>query len=324
MRKKYLALVLTGIILATVAMGCGSKKTPTENNEVTTPAPETSSDEYTTPDETTSYNNEETTEDETKPSEEGTTNGEIEEPTKENNETPTENPTKKPTEAPTEKPTVKPTEAPTVKPTVAPTQAPTQKPTEPPTTVPATYIKTIDGIPYTVDPANNKAYLEDFAIILYVVDGNVIPDTVHLQYEVDGYVVDYFTTTIPLVGLKTKNLYVDERIEKLFSFLPSAEEITDNIYWYNTNIENWNPGREHNIWFDSIGPHCTLHLAVNSTDLYVWHMTGFAPGSPDYFYNIKELWETKNRQEVAYRTFVCADGTYSFEKETEVTTEYQE
>ena len=59
MRKKYLALVLTGIILATVAMGCGSKKTPTENNEVTTPAPETSSDEYTLPDETTSYNNEE-------------------------------------------------------------------------------------------------------------------------------------------------------------------------------------------------------------------------------------------------------------------------
>ena len=145
MRKKYLALALTGIILATVAMGCDDKKTPTDNNEIITLAPETSSDKNTLPDETTSYDNEETSKDEiteevTEPSEEGTANEKLTEPAKDGNDTttekPTEVPTVKPTEKPTDAPTVKPTQAPTQKPTVAPTQAPTQKPTAAPTQAP--------------------------------------------------------------------------------------------------------------------------------------------------------------------------------------------
>ena len=345
MKKKYLALALTGIMLASVAMGCGNKKTPADNNDskVTTPAPETSSDEYTLPDETTSYNNEET-EEVTKPSEESTEEKEEETTTAASEEEttekqtegpaqkPTEKPTVKPTEAPTVKPTVaptkpvvKPTEPPTTKPTVAPTQAPTtkptqpptQKPTEPPTTLaPALYIKEIDGIPYTVDESKNKAYIEEFAITLAVLDGKVFPDTIHLPYEVDGYVVDYFCVVSPLGDLTVKNLYVDERVEKLFSFLDATVNITDNLYWYNTDIENWNPGQQHNIWFDSIGPNCTLHLGVNAADIYVAQGTGFAPGSPTYYYSIKELAEEGSRQGgVAYRTFVCADGTFSFAKQ---------
>ena len=145
MRKKYLALALTGIILATVSMGCYDKKTPTDNNEIITLAPETSSDKNTLPDETTSYDNEETSKDEiteevTEPSEEGTANEKLTEPAKDGNDTttekPTEVPTVKPTEKPTDAPTVKPTQAPTQKPTVAPTQPPTQKPTAAPTQAP--------------------------------------------------------------------------------------------------------------------------------------------------------------------------------------------
>ena len=350
MKKKYLALALSGIMLASVAMGCGSKKTPADNNDskVTTPAPETSSDEYTLPDETTSYNNEET-EEVTKPSEESTeekeeetTTAAAEEETTEKQtegptQKPTEKPTAKPTEAPTVKPTVaptkpvvKPTEPPTTKPTVAPTQAPTQKPTQPPTTkptqpptqkpteppttlAPALYIKEIDGIPYTVDESKNKAYIEEFAITLAVLDGKVFPDTIHLPYEVDGYVVDYFCVVSPLGDLTVKNLYVDERVEKLFSFLDATVNITDNLYWYNTDIENWNPGQQHNIWFEGLGKYCTLHLGVKSTDLIVAQGTGFAPGSKDKYFSINELYTTMNRTAgVAYRTFVCTDGTFSF------------
>ena len=345
MKKKYLALALSGIMLASVAMGCGSKKTPADNNDskVTTPAPETSSDEYTLPDETTSYNNEET-EEVTKPSEESTEEKEeetttaaaedetTEKQTEGSTEKPTEKPTAKPTEAPTVKPTVaptqpvvKPTEPPTTKPTVAPTQAPTtkptqaptqkptqpptQKPTEPPTTLaPAICTKVIDGIPYTIDMDKKIAYIE-----LGVIFESTIPDTVHLPYEIDGYVVDYFYHEHTLIGLVTKNLYVDERIEKLWDFITTADEISDNIYWYNSNVENWNPGHEHNIWFDRIGKYCTLHLGVKSTELIVAQGTGFAPGSKDKYFSINELYTTMNRTAgVAYRTFVCTDGTFSF------------
>lgn len=344
MKKKYLALALTGIMLASVAMGCGSKKTPTDNDsKVTTPAPETSSDEYTLPDETTSYNNEET-EEVTKPSEESTeekeeetttaaaeeeTTAAAEEETTEKQtegptQKPTEKPTAKPTEAPTVKPTVaptkpvvKPTEPPTTKPTVAPTQAPTQKPTQPPTQkpteppttlAPAIYTKVVDGIPYTIDRDKKIAYIE-WGILFEC----TIPDTVHLPYEIDGYVVDYFYVDDCLIGLKVKNLHVDERIERFFTIAGSLTKITDNLYWNNSNIENWNPGQQHNIWFTSLGNYCTLHLGVNAADIYVAQGTGFAPGSPTYYYSIKELAEEGSRQgDVGYRTFVCTDGTFSF------------
>ena len=116
-----------------------------------------------------------------------------------------------------------------------------------------------------------------------------------------------------LIGLEVKNLYVDERIERFFTIAGSLTKITDNLYWNNSNIENWNPGQQHNIWFTSLGNYCTLHLGVKSTELFVAQGTGFAPGSPTYYYSINELHNKKsNTGDVAYRTFVCADGTFSF------------
>lgn len=347
MKRKYLAVMLTGIIMAAAVMGCKGNK-PADSEKVTTEGTTTVEEETTTvvddstKEEETKASEEESTEEKeeettTAAAEDETTEKQTERPTQK----PTEKPTVKPTEAPTAKPTVaptkpvvKPTEPPTAKPTVAPTQAPTQKPTqapttkptqpptqkptEPPTTLaPVLYIKEIDGIPYTVDGSKNKAYIEEFAITLAVLDGKVFPDTIHLPYEVDGYVVDYFCVVSPLGDLTVKNLYVDERVEKLFSFLDATVNITDNLYWYNTDIENWNPGREHNIWLDSIGKYCTLHLGVKSTDLIFAQGTGFVPGSPTYYKSVKEVCENSDTAGIhglAYQTFVCTDGTYSLKK----------
>ena len=334
--------MLTGIIMAAAVMGCKGNK-PVDSEKVTTEGTTTVEEETTTvvddstKEEETKASEEESTEEKeeettTAAAEEETTEKQTEGPTQK----PTEKPTAKPTEAPTVKPTVaptkpavKPTEPPTAKPTVAPTvaptqaptqkptqapttkptQPPTQKPTEPPTTLaPVLYIKEIDGIPYTVDGSKNKAYIDKYVLL-----DKTFPDTVHLPYEIDGYVVDYFYNSSSLLGLKAKNLFVDERVEKLWDFITTADEISDNIYWYNSNIENWNPGQQHNIWFTSIGNYCTLHLGVNAADIYVAQGTGFAPGSPTYYYSIKELAEEGSRQGgVGYRTFVCTDGTFSF------------
>ena len=193
------------------------------------------------------------------------------------------------------------------------TQTPTTKPTEPPTAlVPAIYTKVIDGIPYTIDRDKKIAYIE-----LGVIFESTIPDTVHLPYEIDGYVVDYFYVNDCLVGLEVKNLYVDERIERFFTIAGALTKVTDNLYWNNSNIENWNPGQQHNIWLDSIGKYCTLHLGVKSTDLIFAQGTGFVPGSPTYYKSVKEVCENSDTAGIhglAYQTFVCTDGTYSLKK----------
>lgn len=346
MRKKYLAVMLTGIIMAAAVMGCKGNK-PADSEKVTTEGTTTVEEETTTvvddstKEEETKASEEESTEEKeeettTAAAEEETTEKQTEGPTQK----PTEKPTAKPTEAPTVKPTVaptkpavKPTEPPTAKPTVAPTvaptqaptqkptqapttkptQPPTQKPTEPPTTLAsAIYTKVIDGIPYTIDMDKKIAYIE-----LGVIFESTIPDTVHLPYEIDGYVVDYFYHEHTLTGLVTKNLYVDERIEKLFSFLDSADQVSDNVYWNNSNIENWNPGHPHNFWIAGTGPNCTYHLNVKSTDLIFAQGTGFVPGSPTYYKSVKEVCENSDTAGIhglAYQTFVCTDGTYSLKK----------
>ena len=309
--------VTTALLLAMaigVAMLPGCKKKSNENNVVDASVKETSADNAEPEIET-----EVVTEIGTK----------IEVATDEEGETYTEVvtevvtvvvPITKPTETEpaTQKLTVKPTQPATQKQTTAPTQKPTVKPTEPVTQAPTqpakptVYTKTIDGIPYIVDTVKKKAYIEDW--IMFELS---LPGTVHLPYEVDGYAVDYICQSdseySTLVGLNTTNLYVDERIE---NFLVICQSVTaKNIYWYNTNVDNWLPNIKSN--FDAYGfpDSSTVHLAVASTDLI---LSDSGAGTYTY-YTLNDVYyklvpHTGKYLGTENKIFVCKDGTFDFTK----------
>lgn len=218
---------------------------------------------------------------------------------------------KQTTAAPTQPATQKQTTAPTQKPTVKPTEPVTQAPTQP--AKPTTYTKKIDGIPYIVDTVKKKAYIEDW--IMFELS---LPGTVHLPYEVDGYVVDYWCKSTEdvstIMGLTTTNLYVDERIE---NFLVICQSVTaKNIYWYNTNVDNWLPKVKNNksnfsayVFPDG----STVYLAVASTDLI---LDDSGDGTHTY-YTLNELYNVyypHKQLGTKGKIFVCKDGTFDFTK----------
>lgn len=223
---------------------------------------------------------------------------------------PTQKPTAAATQPATQKPTTAPTQPATQKPTVKPTEPVTQAPTQP--AKPTVYTKTIDGIPYIVDTVKKKAYIEDW--IMFELS---LPEKVHLPYEVDGYVVDYWCKSTEdvstIMGLTTTNLYVDERIE---NFLVICQSVTaKNIYWYNTNVDNWLPNIKSN--FDAYGfpDGSTVHLAVASTDLI---LSDSGAGTYTY-YTLNDVYyklvpHTGKYLGTENKIFVCKDGTFDFTK----------
>lgn len=217
---------------------------------------------------------------------------------------------KQTTAAPTQPATQKQTTAPTQKPTVKPTEPVTQAPTQP--AKPTVYTKTIDGIPYIVDTVKKKAYIEDW--IMFELS---LPGTVHLPYEVDGYVVDYWCKSTEdvstIMGLTTTNLYVDERIE---NFLIICQSVTaKNIYWYNTNVDNWLPNIKSNFAAYGFPDGSTVHLAVASTDLI---LSDSGAGTYTY-YTLNDVYyklvpHTGKYLGTENKIFVCKDGTFDFTK----------
>lgn len=207
--------------------------------------------------------------------------------------TPSETTTQKATEGAT-KP------AQTVKPTQPSTQAPTTAPKEESTTEAAKtiYEKKIDGVPYIVDTVKGVAYLKEFSCI-----GLTFPDEVHLQYEVDGYKVEY--EMYSLVGIATKTLHIDKNISEILDI--DLVEGVETYYWLNENLVDIAPY----MFLDNT----TIYLAAPSTQLLIAEGTGDWDENGNAIFvkrSLKELYDTQRDAWVNTKTFVCPDGTYHF------------
>lgn len=285
-----------------------SNKEDNTSNDKTTEYDETVIDETTSNEDAASDNESEPV---TEPSGEGMTEPVTEPATKPSTEGTTSKPTTAPsTVAPTSKPTQAPTSAPTEAPTQKPTSAPTEEPTQAPTEAPteddkSVYVKTIDGVPYTVDTVQGKAYVEEFCCI-----GLTFPDEVHLQYKVDGYKVEYRDGS--LVGIVTKTLHIDKNISELLNF--DSVEGVETYYWPNENLERFSAY--------CFSDNTTIYLGTPSTQLTIYSWSGdwdengnsiFRKYSLNELYN--EYFDIK-REGTETKIFVCPDGTFDFSNQT--------